>query len=485
MRARTDPATGARGRSSRATARPAGGPRSRASWRPPGADASLMPPETEKSAARADPVQPAREGDAQWPSPRQALSTTTPIGTDHMPPCSASSATAQPRASSRPLCRSPRGDALEDGWPPPSRGCPTMRCVRRPRPTASGAFGLVLVGLGFTLRRSAPASGVPGVTRNPHRCGVRGCLRGHTSRCPRPARGEPSSSAPVRRHAVAVLLERGGFRTTLRARTPEQAARLEADRETRVSAGRRAAARAAHRALSGGIARADHVFLGVPSRGLGEVIAGLRERGLAPHAGHLAGEGARAAARDRADGAADPDPRGARVACVGGPANAREMVTEAPAVVAGSVDAPGADDRRRVRPRRRVRREVERPDRRRVRGRGQECRGPGRLRDRGAGPQRGGRRRRPHLPRGLALRRGAGARPSHDRAGRHRRPRRHRPRPQDPHRHAGELLAEGVPAAEIPGRIGQAVESLDLVPCSRGRSHALRSTPRCRTRSAA
>jgi glycerol-3-phosphate dehydrogenase (NAD(P)+) len=36
--------------------------------------------------------------------------------------------------------------------------------------------------------------------------------------------------------------------------------------------------------------------------------------------------------------------------------------------------------------------------------------------------------------------------------------------PQSRNRQAGELLAEGVPASEIPGRIGQAVEALDLVP---------------------
>ena len=36
--------------------------------------------------------------------------------------------------------------------------------------------------------------------------------------------------------------------------------------------------------------------------------------------------------------------------------------------------------------------------------------------------------------------------------------------PQSRNRRAGELLAEGVPTAEIPQRIGQAVESLDMVP---------------------
>jgi glycerol-3-phosphate dehydrogenase (NAD(P)+) len=36
--------------------------------------------------------------------------------------------------------------------------------------------------------------------------------------------------------------------------------------------------------------------------------------------------------------------------------------------------------------------------------------------------------------------------------------------PQSRNRRAGELLAAGVPAAEIPGRIGQAVEALESVP---------------------
>src|SRR5207302_799638 len=36
--------------------------------------------------------------------------------------------------------------------------------------------------------------------------------------------------------------------------------------------------------------------------------------------------------------------------------------------------------------------------------------------------------------------------------------------PQSRNRRAGELLARGVPAAEVPGQVGQAVESFDLVP---------------------
>jgi NAD-dependent glycerol-3-phosphate dehydrogenase C-terminus len=49
--------------------------------------------------------------------------------------------------------------------------------------------------------------------------------------------------------------------------------------------------------------------------------------------------------------------------------------------------------------------------------------------------------------------------------------------PQSRNRRAGELLARGVPAGEIPGRIGQAVESLDLVPLLAG-------APRCHHRHA-
>jgi glycerol-3-phosphate dehydrogenase (NAD(P)+) len=36
--------------------------------------------------------------------------------------------------------------------------------------------------------------------------------------------------------------------------------------------------------------------------------------------------------------------------------------------------------------------------------------------------------------------------------------------PQSRNRRAGELLGQGVPASEIPQRIGQAVEALDMVP---------------------
>src|SRR6476469_9613566 len=76
--------------------------------------------------------------------------------------------------------------------------------------------------------------------------------------------------------AVAVLLARGGFRTTLQARTAEQAERLNADRENLVYLpGVELPRELRIESVSAGVGRADYVFLGVPSRGLDEVIAGL------------------------------------------------------------------------------------------------------------------------------------------------------------------------------------------------------------------
>src|SRR3954469_23909741 len=81
--------------------------------------------------------------------------------------------------------------------------------------------------------------------------------------------------------AVAVLLARGGFRTTLQTRTPEQCRRLEADRENRAYlAGVGLPRDLRIEPVSEGLARADYVFLGVPSRGLEEVIHGLEAMGL-------------------------------------------------------------------------------------------------------------------------------------------------------------------------------------------------------------
>src|SRR5438309_1483814 len=85
--------------------------------------------------------------------------------------------------------------------------------------------------------------------------------------------------------AVAVLLARGGLRTTLQARTEEQAERMERDRENRVHLSGvpfPRELRIGH--VGAGLARADYVLLGVPSPGLGDVIASLDARDMSPRA---------------------------------------------------------------------------------------------------------------------------------------------------------------------------------------------------------
>src|SRR6185437_4109614 len=140
--------------------------------------------------------------------------------------------------------------------------------------------------------------------------------------------------------ALALLLERGGLRTTLQTRSTQQAQALESDRENAaylpgvpLPAGLRVETAAA------GAARADYVFLAVPSRALGEAIDTLVAVGL----------GARTALVSVAKGLVPPagtpptvllgERFGAhRVACLGGPAHAREMVREGAALVAASFD---------------------------------------------------------------------------------------------------------------------------------------------------
>src|SRR3954467_13238940 len=81
--------------------------------------------------------------------------------------------------------------------------------------------------------------------------------------------------------AIAVLLARGGVRTTLQARTAEQAQRLAADRENAVSLpGVALPPSLGIEPVGAGLARADYVLLAVPSRALQAVIEGLPGAGL-------------------------------------------------------------------------------------------------------------------------------------------------------------------------------------------------------------
>ncbi len=128
-----------------------------------------------------------------------------------------------------------------------------------------------------------------------------------------------------------------------------------------------------------GLARADYVFLGVPSTGLDEVIDGLERAGLAGRA-RPSSRSPRASSRPTAHRRRRccGERFGAhRVACIGGPAHAREMVSDGAGLVAASTRGVARARRSRgvFTPRRRRVRGVQRSDRRRARRRRQERRG--------------------------------------------------------------------------------------------------------------
>jgi glycerol-3-phosphate dehydrogenase (NAD(P)+) len=135
-----------------------------------------------------------------------------------------------------------------------------------------------------------------------------------------------------------VVLARGGLRTTLQTRTGEQARALREHRENRTYlSGVELPRELRIEGAEAGIARADYVFLSVPAMGLRSVIEGLKQRGLSD----------RAAVISLAKGLVGPDGEpptalitnlvgASRTACVGGPAHAREMVSAGAGLVAAS-----------------------------------------------------------------------------------------------------------------------------------------------------
>jgi glycerol-3-phosphate dehydrogenase (NAD(P)+) len=267
---------------------------------------------------------------------------------------------------------------------------------------------------------------------------------------------------------VAVLLARGGLRTTLQTRTAEQAHQLSEERENRVylpGVELPKELRVEHAAA--GLTRADYVFLGVPSLGLEEVISGLDTAGLPE----------RAALVSLAKGLVPPDGTAPtvllsrrfgrkRVACVGGPAHAREMVSEGAGLVAASTEEAlatalaGVFIRAGV-----VCEESNDPIGVELAGAAKNAAAlaSGATEAQGlnaAGAAAGhifaevwrwaeAQGARPESMIGLA---GTGDLVATALA------------PQSRNRRAGELLAQGVPAAEIPARVGQAVEALESVP---------------------
>jgi glycerol-3-phosphate dehydrogenase (NAD(P)+) len=268
--------------------------------------------------------------------------------------------------------------------------------------------------------------------------------------------------------ALAILLTRGGLRTTLQTRTAEQAALIDREHENgKYLPGVELPSQLRIEPASVGVARADYVFLAVPSRGLGEVIENLTTSGL----------GNRTAVVSTAKGLVPP--RGTpptsvlterfgadRVACLGGPAHAQEMVDAGAALVAACAEEELARALAQVFTRAGVVCELSNdPVGVELAGAAKNAAAlaAGATEAQGlnaAGAAAGhifaevwryaeGLGARPESMIGLA---GAGdlvatalARESRN-------------------RRAGELLAAGVPATEIPARIGQAVEALESVP---------------------
>ena len=268
--------------------------------------------------------------------------------------------------------------------------------------------------------------------------------------------------------AVAVLLARGGLRTTLQARTADQARELAEHRENRVYLpGVELPRELRIEDIGSGLQRAEFVFLGVPSRGLDEVIAGLRDAGLP----------SRTAVVSLAKGLVPPDGRApsellrgllgeGRVAVIGGPAHAREMVHEGAGLVAASSNEQLAAAIAQVFIRAGVVCE--------------ESNDPVGVELAGAAKNAAALAAGATEAQGLNA---AGAAAGHIFAEvwRYAEARGAQPTsliglagtgdlvatalaPQSRNRRAGELLGEGVSAEDIPARIGQAVESLDLVP---------------------
>lgn len=268
--------------------------------------------------------------------------------------------------------------------------------------------------------------------------------------------------------AVAVLLVRGGLRTTLQTRSPEQAQRLAVDRvNDRYLPNVRLPRELGIEDASAGVGRAEYVFLGVPSRGLDEVITGLAGGGLRPGA----------AVVSLAKGLVPPDGGAptmilreslgaARVACIGGPAHAEEMVSDGAVLVAASTAERLAGALAQVFTRAGVVCEVS---------------------DDPVGVElAGAAKNAAALATGATESQGlnaAGAAAGHIFAEVWRLAARQGARaesliglagtgdlvatvlaPQSRNRRAGELLAEGVSSADVPARIGQAVEALESVP---------------------
>ena len=264
---------------------------------------------------------------------------------------------------------------------------------------------------------------------------------------------------------------RAGMRTTLLCRTAEQARTLLEERENkRYLGGVDLPERLKIRELGGideQFRRSDLIFIAVPSAGLSAALDELVRQGVSSRAGIVS----------LAKGLVPPDgtpPSVAleaafgpeRVAVVGGPAHAREMVLEGAGLVCASHSPALAEQvAETLRAARVVCEASADPVGVELAGSAKNAAALAAGATEGQGLNAAGMAAADIFTEVLALARSRGARASTfvGRAGvgdlvatala-----------PQSRNRSAGELLAKGVPAAEIPERLGQAVESLETVP---------------------
>ena len=392
-------------------------------------------------------------------------------------------ASARPRTRARqagvPLLRDRRHE----------RARPVRRADPRPAARARGA----------DARRARGRRGEPSAADLAERRGLRPTRLARRVRRV-PARPAPLAARPRARRAVvigagsfgtavAVLLARGGFRTTLQTRTRRAGRAAERrPREPGLPARRRAAARAADRADR---RRARARRLRVPRRPLARARrghrrpAGRRARRTAPRSSRWPRASCRPTAPRRPSLLARALRRRPRRVHRRPRPRARDGHEGAGLVAAVDRRAARGDARRRLHPRRRRLRAV--------RTTRSASSSPARPKNAAAlaagateaqGLNAAGAAAGPHLRRGLALRRAPGrAAGVDDRPGRDRRPRRHRAGAAEPQPARGRAARRRASRrAEIPERIGQAVEALESVPLlARGARPRRRSTRRSPT----
>src|SRR4051812_2752832 len=270
---------------------------------------------------------------------------------------------------------------------------------------------------------------------------------------------------------MAVLLVRAGMQTTLLCRTAEQAAAMEAARRNErylpdVERPERLKIRALG-AVDEQFRRSDLIFVAVPSAGLSGALDELVRQGVSPRAGIVSlAKGLVPPAGTPPSVALEAQFGPERVAVVGGPAHAREMVDGGAGLVCAS-HSPALAERvaETFRAARVVCEASSDPVGVELAGSAKNAAALAAGATEGQGLNAAGMAAADIFTEVLALARSRGARASTfvgrsgvgDLVAT-------ALAPQSRNRSAGELLAQGVPAAEIPGRLGQAVESLETVP---------------------